>query len=357
VPSSNSPPTDPPYSGIELRERNSNTIFPPAFADFTGVLGAMLEAEAEALADYFLGEPPLPEQLDVAARVALLTEHEIYRHELPASPDAYLVVGRHSEANVRADAPALSLRHVLLIPQPDVTAGSILLDVVALAPTMRIAPWPRPLPAALADACSALMLGDALLLVAPVTRGERRAEVTLAPDPASQLRAPMRGAARSQLPHAWSDHTRISSAAPALSLPDGDDTAADVAFTLEVRDEHLRVRIGLREAWLVGGIMLGRNEEKNSHASLSRVLTADGVSRCHLYLRREHDDIVFYDTASTNGLHTSNDETAEPIRRFVIRAATGGKQAPMTVNPDRTWLWLTSSVRVTLYATGDRRDE
>jgi hypothetical protein len=347
-------------------ERNGNTVFLPSSRDVAGELAASLEREAGAIGDHFGAE--LPADSDLAARVALVSSDGVSLHELPASPDEYLVVGRHSEATVRsADAASLSLRHVLLIPQRVGAEPDVVLDIVALAPTIKIAPWPRTLPRPLADRCAGLALGDSLLLVAPVAHGDRPADVFIAPEPASKLAANLRVTAPMLDTHASANAngypssrlTRISSAAPALRLPPGEDLADDARLVLEVRDDSVRVRIGLREPWLIGGIVIGRNQEKCSHASLARVLTPLEVSRCHLYLRREQDEIVFYDTASTCGVYLSDyDEDAEPIRRFVVPAPRAAlERGGYVVNPTRTWLWLTPEVRVTLYTAGDHDRE
>lgn len=354
--SSNPPgPSHDSQSGTASDAHNNDTILPPSFRDVTSELAASLERECSAIANHFGAE--LPEHVDVAARVALLAADEVSLHELPASPDAYLVVGRHSEASVRtAGAQSLSLRHVLLIPQRTAQGPGVVLDIVALAPTMRIAPWPRPLPGGLAERSTALVLGDSLLLVAPVTRSEQHTEIFIAPEPASKLGVKPRPEAPPAQAHR---RTRITSAAPAESLPAGDDLPDDARLVLEVRNDGERVRIGLREPWLVGGIVLGRNTEKCSHASLARVLASPEVSRCHLYLRREQDDIVFYDTASTSGVHLSEDEEAEAVRRFVVPAPRAKLEGGSTfvVNPERTWLWLTPDVRVTLYAAGNHDED
>ena len=330
---------------------NSNTIVPPGFRDVRAELAAALSRESRAIADYFDAE--LPVHAKLAARVALLNAEGVVLHELPASPEEYLVVGRHTEAAVRVgDALSLSLRHVLLIPQRAQARSGVVLDVVALAPTMRIASWPEPMPQTLAGRCTPLVLGDALLLVAPMISDEHLPEVVIAPDPESQLAAAPRSRALPREERGGERRdSRISTAIPADSLPEGEELAADAKLVLEVRDDEASVRIGLREPWLVGGIVIGRNTEKCSHASLARVLGSDEVSRCHLYVRREQDEIVFYDTASTSGVRLGEDDE-EYIRRVAVPAPLGEVAAVDrdAINPERTQLWLSTDVRLTIYS-------
>jgi len=343
--------------------RNNNTIVPPGFRDVTTELAASLERERSAIETYFAAE--LPSEVELAARVALLTSDEAFLHELPGSPDAYLVVGRHTEASVRAEgATSLSLRHVLLIPQRSDSTAGVALDIVALAPTMRVGVWPRPLPAVLAGRCTALVLGDSLLLVAPIERAEGVAEVFMAPDVASGLppqRRPQPVAQRqrasagsAESADSLSHSTRISMAMPSDALPDAAD-ACDAELVLEVCSDDGSVRVPLREPWLVGGIVLGRNADKCSHSSIARLLTSPEVSRCHLYLRREHNEIVLYDTASTSGVRLGEDDE-ELVRRVAVPAPLGAlaRGNPDAINPARIQLWLSTDVRLTIFAAGER---
>jgi len=341
---------------------NNNTIVPPSFRDVTTELGASLEHESSAIEACFAAE--LPSHVELAARIALVTSDEVLLHELPASPDAYLVVGRHTEAGVRAArAPSLSLRHVLLIPQCSDSTARVALDIVALAPTMRVGVWPRPLPAALAGRCTALVLGDSLLLVAPIERAEGVAEVCMAPEVVSGLAPQPRpqpvvqrqraNGAIAESADCISRSTRISIAMPSDALPAAAD-ACDAELVLEVCSDDGSVRVLLREPWLVGGIVIGRNADKCSHSSIARLLTSPEVSRCHLYLRREHNEIVFYDTASTSGVRLGEDDE-EFVRRVAVPAPLGAlaRGNPDAINPARTQLWLSTDVRLTIFAAGD----
>jgi hypothetical protein len=174
-------------------------------------------------------------------------------------------------------------------------------DIVLLAPTLRLEPWPRPLPAPLVERCTGYLLGDSLMLLSP-----------------PQI-------------------ARISTAYGATDLPPGD---TDAQLVLEVWSGQRRVRLALRESWLARGILLGRNPEKCSHPALADVLSSEQVSRCHLFLRREEDRVVFYDTASSFGVCVHDDL----IHRVSIPATAAG------VNPEHIVLSLTDDVFVTLHA-------
>ena len=101
--------------------------------------------------------------------------------------------------------------------------------------------------------------------------------------------------------------------------------------------------------------MLGRSELKCSHVALAAVLKSDNVSRCHLFLRREADAVVFYDTASTAGVFVGD----EQVRRFAIPAPldvlapdADPQVRNAAVNPARVILQLTEEVSVRLLANG-----
>jgi hypothetical protein len=290
----------------------------------------------------------LSTEFRIAARVALLACDALYLDQVSADPNDYLCVGRHTEASLRsASSESLSLRHVLLIPRP-LGGTQIQLDVVPLAPTIGVAPWSQPLPVALAQRCTAIVLGDSLLLVSGVITRELESTLNLAPSTTKNLERTQRRAPRDVENEL---RTRVSSIHDLLSLRADDQPTGPLA--LEVRSEDAAVTIHLREDWLAQGIVLGRSELKCSHAALSAVLSSLSVSRCHLFLRREDDAIVFYDTASTFGVSVGDQQVrrvAIPAPLSVLASDAGPDVRTATVNPARVVLLLADEVSVTLTA-------
>ncbi len=323
---------------------NYNTIFPSALRDIDSELAARVRTELAALSLHF--EAPLPRGHTVAARIALVGTRELELRELLADPDAFVVVGRHSEASMRAlDSSSLSLRHVLLIPQLASSATEMLVDIVPLAPTVRLALWSQPLPEPLAEHCTAFILGDSLLLVAPVTGKEiAGAGLHVTPSIAAHLE---RHASAKPRPTEPPRCTRVSTAYTATDLPPASDGSA--RLVLEVRSSDRAVRLHVQEAWLARGILLGRNPDKCSHVALADALSSDHVSRCHVFLRREEDDVVFYDTASTSGVCVDD----ELVRRVRIPAPLSAANGYGEVNPEGVVLSLTDDVFVTLFDVGE----
>lgn len=327
---------------------NRNTCFLP-FARVPALEDELTERVTECAAQ-------LTQHFDapaaLGARVALIGPHDLDLYDLALDPDAFVVVGRHSEAGVRAQGSAsLSLRHVLLVPQRT-TEADISIEVVALSPTVTPEPWPHMdrLPESLAARCTALLLGDALLLVAAVGRDPDTAVVKIAPALekvacGNRNAAPVSSSQRQDADP--SRRSRLISIRPANLSELAAIDAPDAQLWLRVEFGERRVTIGVREAWLNAGLLLGRAEGKNSHPALAAALGSDEVSRCHVFLRREGDVIAFYDTASTWGLRVHG----RPVRRVTIPAPTsafGSAAFVHAVNPERVSLALTEHVFLTL---------
>jgi hypothetical protein len=253
------------------------------------------------------------------------------------------VVGRHSQASLRAHAENLSLRHLLLLGR----AGA-LTELIPLVSAQRVRAWSRPLPPRLAARCIAFDLDCALLLIAPELEGA--AAPVLQRPAASGLgaaRKPARTPERNQL-RGSGEHTIVTIARDLSLVPD--EPAGLRPLALSVRTDERSVSVGVREDWLEQGLILGRKPEKCSHRAFHDLLSEDDhISRCHLYLRREADEVVFYDTASTSGLWLGE----ECVQRVAIpapRAACEGAGDAALINPEHVVIALTDRVSVTLTA-------
>jgi hypothetical protein len=130
------------------------------------LLDARLVREAQKLCDYF-GQPESSDRA-LVCRLALLSANTMRMHEMPDVVDEFVVVGRHSESQLRLnDDGSLSLRHALVIPSA-VSERSRAIDVIPLSPTVEIVEWSRVLPDALAGRCTAIQMGNSLLLMAAI---------------------------------------------------------------------------------------------------------------------------------------------------------------------------------------------
>lgn len=333
---------------------NRNTCFLQLGRLVSDELTERALACAEQLQEHFAA--PLPDNVPVIVRIALIGASDLDLYELSVDPDSFVVVGRHSEASVRADSSSsLSLRHVLLIPHAT-AEDHITLEIVSLSPTIDPEPWlhTHRMPEPLATRCTGLVLGDALLLVATVGRGAETAVVKLAPtlEKVSSAHRHARDDRARRLDYDDDEprkseivtiHPTSITALADLSVAD----APDAKLRLQVTFGDQRVTVALREAWLEAGLLLGREDRKCSHPALGAALSSNDVSRCHVYLRREGDAIVFYDTASTWGLHMKD----ELVRRIAIPAPVScldSEDAQAKVNPERLTLDLTDRVSVTL---------
>jgi hypothetical protein len=247
---------------------------------------------------------------------------------------------------------------VLVIPAA-VSEGSRVIDVIPLSPTVEVIAWSRGLPDALAGRCTAIQLGDSLLLMAAV--GCEKNDIF------RQLARPITGrggdtpGAQPKLapelaPDSGDDTPRLYSRVTlAHALVDHDYTSEpnDALVAIEIRSGTSLTRVGIRKPWLERGVILGRAEEKCSHVALAKALSSDEVSRCHAYFRLEGDDVVFYDTASIAGLMVND----QPVRRFTVPAPRNAFDAGVPrdvrtslVNPDRVWISLTDDTQITLLA-------
>ena len=339
----NGPPDWPRDRGIQQMSNNANTILPPSFRDVSRELALELARRIAEVADFFSRR--FTTERPVAARLALLGTGELQLHELGAAPEAFVCVGRHTEASLRVESSdSLSLRHVLLIPRATAD-DDIQVDIVPLSPMVRVAPWPHEIPAIAGTVTTAMLLGDSLLLIAPAVLPGRASSLQLEPDPAAGLPH------RSSSPNGHVPlRTRITMAPSLSDMPSVDP--ADEGLFLEVRNKATSVCIALREEWLACGLLIGRSPGKCSYAALAHVLAHPEISRCHLFLRREDDSVVFYDTASTWGVVVNDKD----VRRVCIPAPRPRSEAPngareAAINPEGLSLQLSADVFITLRAS------
>lgn len=221
----------------------------------------------------------------------------------------HLVVGRHSECDVRLEHPSVSLRHVLLRSRRDPTGALALLgtDLGAELP-MRVGPNAQPTRAFGASGPTVLRLADGIVVALPV--GDPSAST---PPDESALRAAVVDAdpalAR-PIPRALEDlavRTMVSTMSRTLIRPFAAPLPVEVlpreggsAFArVAMRGPHGRVVVELSRAQLERVVLVGRYPRCRL-GELSPFSAA--VSRVHAGLVLDGDDLLVIDLASTNGL-------------------------------------------------------
>lgn len=239
----------------------------------------------------------------------------------------HLVVGRHSECDVRLEHPAVALRHLLLRVRRD-EAGALTLvgtDLGAELPLL-VGPSAQPTRSFSAAGPTVLRLADTLLVALPVGDPSRAAS----PDE-SALRAAVIDADPAEarpIPRALEElavHTMVSSISrtlirpfapplPVEVVPRGSDTPfARVAL----RGPHGRVVVELSRAQLERVVLVGRYPRcrQGELAPFSA-----SVSRVHAGLTVEGDDLVVIDLASTNGIGVNHTRDASAPRAIRVRS-------------------------------------
>jgi hypothetical protein len=267
-------------------------------------------------------------------RMAIISPYAVVVRDLRCAADDFAVIGRHGAVVMGGrEALAMSLRHILAIPERIDSNPS--LRLIPLSPEHPVVRVDELLPAELRARGDTFQVGEGLLFVAalgpirpgrltglagssarvenacaridarsePAPEGSGRPRLRLLPRCGHRATSAASSRARLQGPSAPEVH-RHGRARPRLVPPGGGrvTSAASVAgLTLEVTSAEVRVSFDLREPWLERGILLGRSDRKCSHRALRLALSSEYISRAHVLLRRERDDLVFYDLASTNG--------------------------------------------------------
>jgi hypothetical protein len=286
-------------------------------------------------------------------RVMLLSEGESAVIDLAPDADAQLVVGRHEQAGLGVqDDSTLSLRHVLILLRSRPGADGPTVDLIPLSPSAPVQPWPAALPGDVTARGTALLCGNSLLFMTQIQSGLETPSTAFSLQGGSvhvkaedvNIAVHKRRVVSSVPPRS----TFIREARALLELHDAG--SAEAAYTLEVRRGDLCARLGLLEAWLAQGILLGRSQAKCSHPLFSQVLSPAEISRSHVYVRREGDYVVFYDTASMGGVWIGDEQVhrAQVLAPLSCNMALRERQACMPPLE----LSLPESVSISLRARG-----
>jgi hypothetical protein len=272
-------------SRLDLRP-NANTRLAEAEPRIDPV--ALDEAYARALA-IEQQEPRAPDAVRLVWMKAGARAGELGFRDLPARPDAFVVVGRHARCDVVVPAdPVLALRH-LLVRAVRLDDGSLATRVLDLKTGLGFhLDDDAQRRALVASGPVALRVGRYALVALPpgTLPGERPA-----PDILDAPKLPAASAPRLT--------TSVTTLPPAPMLEDiARDVAAAGFARITLRRDDAWASVEVSEAALDAGVLVGRADR--CEEKLKKVLT-EAVSRTHLLLLREHDVVHAFDVASTQG--------------------------------------------------------
>jgi len=225
----------------------------------------------------------------------------------------HLVVGRHSECDVRLEHPSVALRHVLLRARRD-ASGALTLFGTDLGGELPMLVGPSGLPSrAFAVAGpTVLRLANGILVVLPVDapsasaaadQSALRAVVDADPDQARPIPRALEDLAVRTMVSSMSRTTIRPFAAP-LPVEIVPRDAGAAFARVAMRGPHGRVVVELSRAQLERVVLVGRYP-RCRQGELSPF--SGNVSRVHAGLLLEGDDLLVIDLASTNGIGSPRD--------------------------------------------------
>ncbi len=249
-----------------------------------------------------------PAALGVAGyRIFVVFRENVRAIDLPASPDAYMILGRHTHCDVVLDVdPTIALRHLLVraIVQPDGTVGVRILD---LQTTLAFhVDDGGPCRSIFAIGPIAVRLGPYAIVALPLDKvglPPALPKPTLSRATSMQLAVqggPYRAAAAKGTGAFRSSHITILPSAPSLEdLPLANARAGYGRVTLDGTGRMASIEVP--EAELDAGILLGR-ALKCKDEGLRSMLDLS-ISRAHLLLLREDGRTCAFDLSSTRGTY------------------------------------------------------
>ena len=244
-------------------------------------------------------------------RVFCIFRDEAHAIDLPATPDAYAIIGRHTQCDVVLDAePTVALRHLLVraVVQPDGAIGVHILDLnTSLAFHVDDG---GPCRSILAVGAIAVRLGPYAIIALPLEAGASPPALpkpTLSRAPSMQMAmlqgGPYRAPAAKDGGVLRSSHITMLPIAPPLEdLPVGARAvrrAGNGRVTLDGFGRTASVEVP--EADLDLGVLIGR-ADKCVDAGLRNMLDIS-ISRAHLLLVREAGLTYAFDLSSTRGTY------------------------------------------------------
>jgi len=236
-------------------------------------------------------------------RVLLCGEQHTITWDLPPDPDSYVVVGRHPSARLRTDRDdRISLRHVIMIPQPcSPTSPQTRLLVLDLQSSAGLVdPEGARHRTLLAQGEVVFRLGRSAVYACPIDR--------------QGIAMPAAGALE-----------QLAAIRERGATPDG-----EIAGRLELRNEQQGAFFLLGRKELETGVVVGRT--KYFCEPVSAILH-DFISRAHVLLRLEAGVMVAYDLCSLGGTFLDDGE----VGRVELPA---GKRLDLACDPAEEQRWV-----------------
>jgi hypothetical protein len=222
---------------------------------------------------------------------------------LAAHPDAFAILGRHTQCGLVLDDPAVALRH-LLVRSVSLPSGALALRLLDLhsdrAFTLPDGSSQRSI---FAEGPVAVGIGSMCIVGLPT---DAPLPAILPPpevhDPVHDQSAGMGPYRRNARP-AYTTRITLMPRLLMLGEPLPPRLSRLVnggrwAITLERNGRHATQSVS--EEDLAGGVVIGRSEK--CHAEALRRITDTNTSRVHVLVLREPDGVYAYDLASTHGM-------------------------------------------------------
>lgn len=221
--------------------------------------------------------------------------------DLELGAGKHLIIGRHSKCDIELFDPALSLRHLLVVPEGAPTAPAIRLVELRAALPMYTS-LGRAERSLTFEGPFAIRLGHYLLGGFRVGPGAPPVPTELPLLEERESDPPVSASARPE--HGPERPTFVTTMPPPVTLADISNAGHAGVVQLVGRREGMTARVRLSERDLRAGVVIGRTE-KGVDQDLTQVMNRQ-VSRVHAVLMMDdHAKIWLYDVTSTRGTTVS----------------------------------------------------
>lgn len=342
VSSSGSPPPSPPTPNPP-RPKNLGTMLPQHLPNWDHVIRNHAIRATDAYEIAVAADRARPAPTEIGYRLYWMRQGFLASHEVPASPDGYVVIGRHTSCDVVIDDErAVSLRHVL-VRCTSTDDGEPILSVLDLRTNegFELSDGTKQHSIA-ATGPVVFRIGIHAIVALPshgtfpdklpvpqVDRQEERAKVPAnrpnvimqdqlvapvpsapsSPKPSSQLLGPSsRAVSRITLMPMSVDLSQRRSVwpgepAPFSAVPGGEPYLYEVALEPHGNSRR-RAIVRLTGADLDHGVLIGRADKCVDEGL--RAILSENISRVHVLLVRDKGVCRLYDIASMNGTYVGN---------------------------------------------------
>lgn len=256
---------------------------------------------------------------------------------LSAAPEAYAIVGRHTQCSVMLpDDPFVALRHLLVRSVP-LEAGGLALRILDLHTDAAFGLVDRSLQTSIfAEGVVAVAVGEYALIAIPTDAREADLPPALPSpvletpkDPREQIAIVSRGGGPYR-ENARPRATRITLMPSVMMF--GEPLAPSLGrltrggtYRVTLARDVRSASVVLASEDLARGVILGRSEK--CHSEELRRITDAGTSRTHVLLLGEGPNVSAYDIASTHGTYANG----WPVHRMLL--ADGGARFVLGTGP------------------------